>query len=160
MNVCMRACTVLRQFSSPTNLWLWAQEAGPFAIFWAGPHVRLPPTRKRKLEPFHPVIAPPPEHSRKRVSNTHTSSIFMFYRTVFSHWLLKMSDSWGRKFNTDLEKNICTRSLTKHVFNLTGGARGGSKPLTSAPEDGWDSPTTPFCTSVLHVRVCSMCVCM
>lgn len=57
---------------SPANLLPLAQEAGPSAIFRACPHVRLPPTRKRKLEPFHPVTAPAPEHKRKRpIAHAH-----------------------------------------------------------------------------------------
>lgn len=46
--------------------------------------------------------------------------------------------------------------LSFKVFNLLGGARRRKKTLTSAPEDGWDCPATPFSTSAL--RVCA-CVC-
>lgn len=70
--VCVRECTVLRHFCSSTNPQVLVQEAGPSAIFWDCPHVRLPPTRKRKLEPFHPVIAPPPKHMRERAQRTQT----------------------------------------------------------------------------------------
>lgn len=60
--------------------------SGPFAIFWACLHVRLPPTRKRKLEPFHPVIAPPPEHTRKK-GLTHIHKHSQTHIGISSHWL-------------------------------------------------------------------------
>lgn len=45
--------------------------------------------------------------------------------------------------------------LSFKVFNLLGGASRRKKTLTSAPEDGWDCPTTPYSTSALRVFVCA-----
>lgn len=64
----------------------------------------------------------------------------------------------GEKVQYKLAIETYAHALLHSICLISWEEQGaGSKALTSAPEDGWDSPTTPFSASALHVRVC-VCV--